>query len=504
MKSLISVLVSCLFLYSGFLEAQPNSIENARKLSYEKKYKEALNLLLDFEKNNPNDINALRLHAQILYWMKEYKQAFALCESYLQQNPTDNFLKLDYGRMLFDLQRWSKAEQVLNDYLEKNPNQVEALNMLATIAFWQGRISESKVQFNHVLSIYPGNEWASDYLKKVMLTSSPYLKISGAYNSDTQPFSNLGGGLEAGIYKSNLLSPKISLLYQNYDSSGMKRNSYATTLSNKIFFSDIGTDLNLGAGIVQPLGDTGLNWTASIEITKRLFKNMNFSVSAERKNYQYTLSNFHRAILHNDVSACLSYSKEKSWSAQTAYTTLIFDDNNSLQHYYAWLLSPALQFSKFEFYLGYNFNFASSQNNRYNLTASPEESIVQYDSTGKIPVLYTPYFTPQNQLIHSAIATFIFKPTSFFSLKLHASYGFHAQADSPYLYFDNDENGKLIIVRDYFLQKYTPLEFSGKLNYSISSKLMLEAYYIYSKAFFFESQSMNLSLKYIFLNGKGR
>lgn len=504
MKSLISVLIACMFLYSGYLKAQNDSIESARKLSYEKKYEEALILLKSFEKNHPNEINSVRLHAQVLYWMKEYKAALELCETFLKANPNSDFLKLDYGRMLFNLQRWSKAKLILTNYLATDASNVEAQNMLATITFWQGKIANSKTQFNSVLQNYPSNEWALDYLSQLKLATAPYVKITGGYNSDTQPFSNSNGGLEAGIYKSNLLSPKINFLFQNYDSSGIKRNSYAAAISNKFFFSGIGTEINVSAGMVQPLGDTSVNWIGSFEVSKQLLKNLSLSVSAARKNYQYTLSNFHKAILHNDYSAALTYYKEKKWSAQTAYTELHFDDKNTIKQYYAWLLSPALQFSKFEFYLGYNFNFATSKNNRYNLTASPEESIVQYDSTGKIPVLYTPYFTPQNQVIHSAIAKLIIKPSVNFLVALHASYGFSAKADSPYLYFDNNENGQLIIVRDYFSQKYTPLELSGKLNYKISTRVSIEANYVYSKAFFFENNAFNLSLKYIFLNGKRR
>lgn len=105
-----------LFLFSNNLLAQLDTTETARQLSYIHNYAEADALLTAFEKTHPNDINAVRLHAQILYWMKDYSAALNLCSSYLKNNPEWHFLKLDYARMLYELQQWKKAKVVLIEY----------------------------------------------------------------------------------------------------------------------------------------------------------------------------------------------------------------------------------------------------------------------------------------------------------------------------------------------------------------------------------------------------
>ncbi|MBL0049911.1 MAG: hypothetical protein IPP32_17650 [Bacteroidetes bacterium] len=410
-----------LFFFSNNLLAQLDTTETARQLSYIHKYAEADALLTAFEKTHPNDINAVRLHAQILYWMKDYSAALNLCSSYLKNNPEWHFLKLDYARMLYELQQWKKAKVVLIEYQVAGNSNIEAKNMLATIAYWQGKTKTSEKLFNAVLNYYPTNEWAKNYLNEIKNAKAPYAKLTSCYSSDTQPMSALHAGIETGVYRSHLLAPKFTMEWQKADSGNSSATGYSSEISNKFFFSGIKTEIQLSAGIVTPLATNSIHGIGTIEVKNQFHKNFSISLCVARKNYQYTLSNFSTAIMYTDYAATISFFKEKIGSGKTAYTFQQFDDNNSVQQYYAWLLSPALRLSKFEFYLGYNFNYSSSQYNRYNLTTTPLQAIVQFDESGKIPAAYSPYFTPQNQQIHSLLANVIFTTGKKTSIALNAN-----------------------------------------------------------------------------------
>lgn len=504
MKRFFGISLFCFLFSCSQLFAQLDTTETARQLSYLHKYAEADALLSAFEKTHHNDINAVRLHAQILYWMKDYSAALNLCSFYLKNNPEWHYLKLDYSRMLFELQMWKKAKVALLEYQASGNSNIEAKNMLATIAYLQGKTKTSEKQFKAVLQDYPTNEWANNYLNKIRNAKAPDVKLSSGYSSDTQPMSALHAGIETGVYRSHWLAPKLIIQWQQADSGNNPATTYSTEISNKFFFSNLKTEIQISGGIVNPLATNSIKGIGSMELKNQFHKNFSLELSAARKNYQYTLSNFNTAILHSDYSIALAYYHEKKGSGKSAYTYQQFDDNNSVQQYYAWILSPALSLSKFEFYLGYNFNYSSSQNNRYNLTTTPLQAIVQFDETGKIPAAYSPYFTPQNQQIHSLLANVIFTTGKKTSIALNANYAVFAKAESPYLYFDNNENNQLIIVRDYYTQKYTPLELNASFKLKPTIKFGIELTYKYQKAFYFEQHSAFLSLTYRFIHGTGR
>lgn len=489
---------------SRFLLAQSintkDTVEIARQLSYEKNYPDAVSLLAAYEKSHPDEINSVRLHGQILYWMEDYKTAFELYESYLKNNPDQHYLKLDYGRMLFELEKYDEAKVLVSDYLKTDTANVEAKNMLGTIAYWQGQPKVAISYFQNVLYQYPTNEWALKYMNEINLVTAPYIIIKSGYTDDTQPLSYIYSNLESGWYISSLLFPKIIFQMQNFDDGAEKKNSSFFQIENKFSFPKIIMYSTVSAGLMKSPVKDETKWIGSIELNKGISRYISLSAIAGRIPYFHTLSSLEMTVMQNNYSVSFFYNKSNSWNGNAGYFFQQFDDNNYVQSLYAWLLSPPVNFSIFKIHIGYGFNYSDSKENRFVSIKPLNEIITNYNSNVKITGEYNPYFTPKDQQIHSVLGNIFFSPLESVTFFVNGNIGLYAVAEDPYLFLDENMNNEIIINRDFASKKYFPLEIIGKINYSISQKVSLEADYTYLQTFYFKSNSLNLAFKYTFIN----
>jgi hypothetical protein len=111
---------------------------------------------------------------------------------------------------------------------------------------------------------------------------------------------------------------------------------------------------------------------------------------------------------------------------------------------------------------------------------------------------YKNYFTPAQQLAHSAIAALEIKPSKVFSLTARYTYGFYAKAQNPYLSLKTDDRNALQTITNYYTERYTPTELNVAINYNFSSKASLNAYYQATSNLFYKVKAGYLSLKTIF------
>jgi predicted Zn-dependent protease len=107
-----------------------DTIEYARSKAYEKDFIEADKLLTEYNRFH-KDVNALRLHAQVLYWMKNFDRSIEVYERTISKFPNIAVVKLDYGRMSFELGKQKKAQALLNDFITTDSFNVEANIMLS-------------------------------------------------------------------------------------------------------------------------------------------------------------------------------------------------------------------------------------------------------------------------------------------------------------------------------------------------------------------------------------
>ena len=482
------------FLLSAkYLSAQnikTDTVETARKLSYAKDYSEAIIMLQKFEANHPKDINSVRLNGQILYWMKDFDGAFHLYEAALKINPNP-YVQLDYGRMLFQLNHLEEARIFLEEYLKTNSADVEALNTLGTIAYWQGHPQKAKMYFNLVLKQYPKNDWALKYTIEINDATAPYLKIGGAYADDSQPLSSVLGEIETGWYQSYLLSPKLNVQIQDFTEQGNQKELYSFQGSNKFSFPSIKLEATVAAGVYKSPADNSTGWAGKLELNQKLSSDFSLSAFVDRKPYFYTISSLQQNVTENTYSIALVLNKPGSWMGWAGYSQQQFMDNNAVQSYGAWLLSPPLKLSELSFYVGYAVNYTNANTDYFTATSTVSQVLLTNNFNG----IYTPYFTPKNQLETSILASLIFKPDPAVKISVNSRVGVYTTADKPYFYLSQTTGN---IQKGFYSQKYIPVEINARLNYDLSKKTSLEAGYTYMKTFFYNSNIARLGLNFKF------
>ena len=487
---------------SSNLFGQSDSLDEIHRLYQNKKYKAALHLAKDFQKNNPQEPSSYLLYLQILSELNQYKRAIQIIERSVLKDPISAHYFFDFGKWLYEKKNFFKAKNFLLKYLEKDSLNTTANKYAGNIFYWEGNMQEARKYYERVVEIAPNDLEVMKDLAEIRQITVPYCKIMTHYYDDTQPMSHQGISFEAGKYSSNFIAPKLKFNYCLYDSNRYQAKSFDVELENKFSIPKANIEILAKGGLLQAISSKQIKQIWSVYLKKKLYGNFSLEGSVAKKNYQNTLSNFLYLVQYTQYSWSLNYKKEGACSGSANYINQQFKDLNFIQTYDFWLLSRPLKFAKIELYIGYDFNFANSHINRYTLNKAYDKVISEYDSTGKITAAYVPYFTPQNQIIHSEILSFSYVPSNKLRFTISANYGFWAKAASPYLYFDYNSSKQLVMIRDFYPQKYTPFLLVASFVYSPSKSVTLHAEYRHQQAFFFNSDLFTLSFNYKFFNGK--
>ena len=192
-----------------------------------------------------------------------------------------------------------------------------------------------------------------------------------------------------------------------------------------------------------------------------------------------------------------SFLKPQNWNAESGIQAEHFFDNNTIICGYGWLLTPAMYLPKTTMRIGYSYSYKNAKELRYSSLYTTEQIVANWNPNTKIEGIYNPYFTPIDQQIHALIGSVEYKGINKVTFTLKGNIGVYASAQAPYLYLANSNANTLVFKQGQTYQKYTPYELSILGQYAFSTNLSIEAKYVNSRAFFFDSQSLNVGLKYV-------
>jgi tetratricopeptide (TPR) repeat protein len=478
------------------------SLDTARYFINNKQLHNAESVLKGYHYNYPNEVNGIRLYAQVAYWLNEPTVAYNLFETYLAdaKNPYQPELVLDYSRMLFEQYQLPKAKELLLKYTKNDTTNVEANNMMGTILYWQGNADGAKGYFNKVLKQYPANDWAKKYSAEIDAALAPYLQFRSGYIHDTQPLSITDFGLEF-CYKESLKKKEIlGVDVQAFNLNGLNKNAYNLYGGYSFSFLSTKTTFDVVVGLYRNTAKDTTEITSKLAITQQLAKHLTLVLDAGVLPYTNTIAGVEAATTERKYQASVGYENSKVLSGKVGYIYDLFTDGNNVQTEYLWALSPAIKASIFSFNVGYAFNYANAAHSRYAATETLAEIIAGYGTTTTITGFYSPYFTPQHQQVHSVLANVSVAPTSKITVGVNSSFGVSATADNPYLYLSKVDT--IAISTGFSKTNFTPVKINGNVNYNISKKWGLQLNYTYLKTFFYTSNAVTLSLKYSFNNGK--
>lgn len=161
----ILLLVSCFLLLSGPLYAIDDRdmlMEEARNLSWDKKYDESIVIYKKLLEKNPDDIEAAIGHARVTAWSGDH----------------------------------AKAVELYGNILAKDPNNREALLGISRVFFWQGNYKESLGTVDRLIAIDPENQEALELKKDIQAAEAAvtHFKVRTGFEYQTYNFATNAPG----------------------------------------------------------------------------------------------------------------------------------------------------------------------------------------------------------------------------------------------------------------------------------------------------------------------
>lgn len=485
-----------------FKPSGSDTISVAKKLKSKGHLKAAMCLLTAYHANHANDLNSSWVYAQTAYWAGRLKKSKNIYNQLIQQHPDNYYLKLDYGKMLTEIAEYKRAKPVLTTYQSYDPTNLDLKLSLAKIKTGEGDFKPAEKEVKEILDYDRSNAGAQALLDEIHLAELSWVKIKALYSTDTQPLESINPSVEAGIFVHPEATIRFNLQAPVFIRDGSVFNAQWLQVGDESRFRKAGFMLVFDVGILKQTYQNKISWTANLELTQTVLKHLVFHLQAERKPYYYTRSSLDTSLLIEQYAANVGWDNLNSVNGKASFDYNQFPDKNHTLSASAWVFSPPLKISVFEFRVGYAYSFNTSAESRFTSEKTLAQILTNYDASAPITGVYAPYFTPDNMQIHAALASMVIHPAKIFDLGVNASIGFYATTLNPYLFLNLDNNNTIFIDRGFAPVKFTPIEVSAYGVVRITKLVSLKAEYGYHKTYFYTSNTAALGLKISFLNGK--
>ena len=496
-----TLIITTLMLSSFELQAQQqkDTLQYCKGLKDAGNIKDSYRILKTYLNKHPKEFNAIWFTAKLAYWNWEINNAKTYYQSALSLQPKNYYLKLDYAMMLVEIGEQKEAIVNLEQYINYDSLSKDAQLYLAKAYYWQGNSGEALRVLNHLPATLKNNESVKELRHEISLVRATNLDIKTGYDFDDQPLKHITAGAALHKYESNLLNWSVNVNIHQFKTDSSSTNAYSIEAGNKFSFYNLGMQLHTRVGAtILPFGNTSA-FTGLLGINKKLYPGISLMLSAERKPYFFTTTSTQMAVLQTEATAAIAVENIKQFSGKIQYQQQMFDANN-FKSFSAWVLSPALKLNKFSIKAGYAYQQADADSNTYTVNHKLIDNLIFYN--GVISGVYSPYFTPKSQQIHSALLWLNYKPSGRLSITASGSYGIHATLSNPSIYFYTTDLPTNIpsITKSYSTQTYTPIDATLKLQYKFNEKVSANASYEYHKTNFYTGQFINATINILLLN----
>jgi hypothetical protein len=123
-----------------------------------------------------------------------------------------------------------------------------------------------------------------------------------------------------------------------------------------------------------------------------------------------------------------------------------------------------------------------------------EEILANWDIDSTINGAYDPYFTPNEQQIHSLLATVNFKAAKKLTLSLNLNVGVYATTMYPYLFLNETDSDSLYIDKSYVKERFNPFNATLGLNWNILKDLDLKATFNYNSTIYYKTRTFGITI----------
>ena len=470
-----------------------DGIAQAQRLRDAGNFAAAADLLRAQIAQNPSDGEAARLLAQTLYWLKDIPGARAAYDTALAQHPEDTTLRLQYARMLAETGEHTRARGLLTPLVDNGATRAEAETVLGMIDYWEGDLSGARNFFTSALQANPNQEEARRQLQEIRSSTAPWFRLSSNVWRDNQPLDWVAGGIEAGWFVTPLTQLTARVQPTQYWSNALTQTAGLVEFGVTHYVPAAHLETELAAGAVRrSQGFDAWDWTGRAALGFRLPRHVTLRTRFEHTPYFQTISSLTTPVMVNTVTALLHFGDVRGWLGEAAYQHQMYPDNNAIQIAYGWLLAPIVHRKAVEIQAGYAFGDSNADSGRFVL-ADPVQPYLPGDPRFNLAGIYSPYFTPLHQVVHSALASFTLGPASKTNFRVDGSYGFHATDDAP---FFSVVGGPAALST--YPRTFSPWNVRASLNVKLREDLTLEPNAEMGRTVFYSWVAAGLRLTYHF------
>jgi len=473
---------------AGSLSGQtPNdSINLARSLRDRGDLDQASDVLRQLA-SHTRDFNVFWLYAETVYRQKHFNTALALYQEAIRLAPDNAYLQLDYARKLMETRHYHHAEEILNKLTEFDVTQKAALTERTRILYWRNRPHDAGLLLRKLLDQNPKDNDLLELQKNITISAAPWLKLTGSFLSDTQPLKTFTPSIESGKTFNNYFSPFVGFYLPVYTVNNKSVNTVSAIVGNKFLIPRSAISFVVNGGIFRQ-GNFSPCYIGGLTFTKSFLGGAAVSAGFERKPYLSTVASLETPVKTNHTFANLTFGQFGKWNGKLSFDDNRFDDGNRVYSAYGYFFTPTIHAGALHMSVGYCFTWNNSTADRF-VSDESLPALLAQGNNQPIKGHYVPYFTPEQQRIHAALANI----EIFFSKKMKIGFtgngSFAATANVPYFYLQTGRGASVTLVKDFVPYQYHPYEatffvqvFTGqtasiRMEYTRKSTLFYESHY---------------------------
>ena len=475
-----------------------NEVLEAQRLRDLGDLKSAVSLLRAEVSRMPDNGDATRLLAQTLYWLKDIPGAQAVYKTALVQHPEDSTLRLQYARMLAETGKHRQARQLLATLLPIPATRAEAETLLGQLAHWEGDLTKARRFFMDALAENPNLEVAKRELREIQDSTAPWVRVSLGGSHDDQPLDRLALAIDSGWFATPLTKLSARVQPMQFWINGAPRSvgESEVAISNYTPRMRLETEM-AGGSVFRSLNGAAWDWTGRAALGLRLPEHVTVRGRIERSPYVWTQASLNTPVMVQNATGLIHWDDPRGWLGEAAYQQEHYVDNNTIRTEYAWLLAPLVHHAGVKLQSGYSFSANDANQSRFVL-AQPNQPYAPGDPRFNNAGVYAPYYTPNHQLIHSAIAALTIPTGRGVTFQLNGSYAIRATQDAP---FFTATSGQTVL-------KFAPATFSpwnvrGSFAIPVSNGLTLEPTGEAGHTAFYSWAAGGFQIAYHFKTSKG-
>ena len=414
-----------------------DTIAEARRLRDAKDFAGAAALMRAYVESHPDDPGSARFAALMAYWSKDRAAADSVYSRAIAGHPNDADLRLEYGQFLVETGKGARADGVLAPFTAADSNTVtpqqlsRAHTLLGTAAYWRGDFTAARTEFRAAIALDSTAADARRQLREIETVAASWIRVGTDVWDDDQPLRYATFNAEGGWYLDPLTPLGIRARSAAYDVDGVSQSVLTAEASLTSYFPSAHLDLDAAAGVLERSFDESTDWTGRLALGARLPRTVMLRASYARTPYTSTVLSLSTAIMVQTLEGNARWGTSRGWSGELAAGYASYPDANHVSTAFGWVLAPLSRRESAMLHVGYGVSAQNSGENRF--APRGDVSVPPGQGSTTVPGQYTPYYTPQNLLVHSALATTSLRAGRKLVIDAGGSYGFSAHDDAPVL-----------------------------------------------------------------------